>query len=368
MIKKVLSLMILFLMISFFVSPVYATDPGTFTKVTGKYPNDIDYRNSLVDWNGYNLDFDIIKDTAGGLDPLNTNIYLIINGVNQFNLQTWDKLYPNDPQDYQYKLRITNTQKQLILRVLFDRKADTYTLTTGDYLGVYPRNHAGDLNAFAFYFRIYFSGFLDINFGSVYISDNLIQSNTGVINNFSKGVWIRDKNMETIDNFEIDNETTQPIKTGYGGDITTTSQRAIYNFTNRITNVKSVDLIFQISANPYDPRPEITYFINEIGFFASEQVVLPDYNVDTDFQIYEPTICALLDIACISRNMIGEFSNNIYNKLGAESIASGVMSVYDTVFYPVYIINNTSWQNGILSIYAILSIGVLYLIVKRVLS
>jgi hypothetical protein len=66
--------------------------------------------------------------------------------------------------------------------------------------------------------------------------------------------------------------------------------------------------------------------------------------------------------------MIGEFSNNIYNKLGAESIASGVMSVYDTVFYPVYIINNTSWQNGILSIYTILSIGVLYLIVKRVLS
>lgn len=369
MIKKYL-IMVLFLSLSLFlIMPVHAADPGTFTKETDIYPNDLDYRNSLVDWNGYNMEIDIIKDTAGGLDPQITQVVLRINGSDVYTLSTWDKLYPSDPQDYQYKLRMTSQQKTDFLKLLFDRKAENMNVVSAlqNYVFVYTRNNPNNLNAFALYFRIYFTSLLNINFQSFYISDSLSQNYTGVLSTFNKGIMFKDVNGDLIENITVDTQATQPVNTSTG--LTpTVMQRANYNFTNRITNIKSIDLVYQISANAYDPRPQLAYYINEIGFFASAQVILPDLDVDTDFQIYAPTICGSFDFGCVARNLIGEFSNNIYKRLGAEDLASGVMGIYDTIFYPVYIIDNTAWQNGILSIYAIISLGVLYLIVKRVLQ
>lgn len=366
MIKKIFGITTLLFLSIFLIMPVYASDPGTYTKEIDIFPNDLDYRNSLVDWNGYNLSMEIIKDTAGGLDPQATHLYLRVDNVDVIILTTWDKLYPNDPQDYQYKLRMTSSQQQQILSLLFDRKAQDMDVQTGrNYIFIYTRNAVGNLNAFALYFRIYFTGLLDINFGSFYISDNVVQNYTGVLNNFTKGIMFKDKDGNILENITVDTSDTQNIATS--SSLTPRAQqRSIYNFTNRITNIKSIDLVYQLSANAYDPRPQLAYHINEIGFFASEQVILPNYDIDTDFQIYEPTVCGILDLACVSRNLIGELSNTVYNRLGADSIASSILDIYDTLFYPVYIIENSSWQNAILAIYIMLPIGIIVMIIKRV--
>lgn len=356
--KRLLSI-ILFLSLSLFlVMPVYAAEPPAFEKTTNVFPGDLDYRNSLIDWNGYNLDFAIIKDMAGGLDPATFGLLVYINGVLDFTRSTWTKLN-NDPQDFQYYLNLSTSELTKIKTILFDRDA-TSTITNRTTLQFVTYNQQ-TTQGFTVYFRLSFKSLLNINFNGFYISDRLNQSAPGVISYFQKGIWLRDKEGNTIINSIVDNETTQPIGA-------TAQQYAYYQFNQKFTNVKELDVIYQYSANNYNPTPEIYYFISEIGLFADAQVILPDLDVDTDFQIYVPTICGAFDLGCVSRNLIGEFSNNIYKRLGAENIASGIMNIYDTLFYPVYIVDAAAWQNGIISIYAIIGIGVLYLIVKRVLS
>jgi hypothetical protein len=329
MIKKYLGL-VLFLSLSLFlVMPVYAAEPDPFEKITDVYPGDLDYRNSLIDWNGYNLDFDIYWNKQGGLPPDIHRLFVYENETIIYTLSNWDY----DAGLDLYKLRLNAEQRAKTFKTL-----------------------------------------LNINLGSIYIADSLNQSHVGLISAFAITIDIigienaigGGQATFIMDRLTLETETTHPIGTG---SIAAGRQLAQYNFINKYTNVHALYYNFVISANSYVPDTARTeYYIYQLGFFADSQVILPDLNVDTDFQIYEPTTCGAIDLGCVSRNLIGEFSNNIYKRLGAENMASGVMSIYDTIFYPVYIVNNVAWQNGILSIYAIVSLGVLYLIVKRVLS
>jgi hypothetical protein len=112
---------------------------------------------------------------------------------------------------------------------------------------------------------------------------------------------------------------------------------------------------------------EYAYFtIHQIGLFATIQTILPNLDIDTDFQIFTPTLCGVAGLGCELKNLIGEFSNAIYKQLGAEGIALGIMNIYDVIFYPVYIIADPAWQSSILLMYAILTVGLILLIVKRV--
>lgn len=360
---------ILFLSLSLFlVMPVHAADAPPFEKTTDVYPGDLDYRNSLVDWNGYNIDLVMYWNKAGGLPPDSVAFYTYINNQISIATDNWVNI-----GDSIFQLNLSNSQKTEIKNILFSR-----TYNPNNYIRIRFTQKDFNLSGFLFEFRVTFSSLLNINLGSVFIMDMIRQESAGMISYFNKSVDI-----VGIENtigggqatfiqaqVQIDNETTQAISTSVYPTPGTDTQRqfANYNFISKYTNVHQLNYNFVISLNNYDPRPRGNYYIFQLGFFADTQVILPDLDVDTDFQIYAPTTCGAFDLGCVSRNLIGEFSNNIYNRLGAENIASGIMNIYDTIFYPVYIIDAAAWQNGIISIYAIIGIGVLYLIVKRVLG
>lgn len=356
MIKKVIGFVVLCFCALFFVVPVQAAEPSPFTKTTDVFPGDLDYRNSLVDWNGYNIDIVLYWSKQGGLPPSFIDVSVVKLGSTLFTVNTWDSI-----GDSIFQLRLTNTQKNQLKGVLFSR---IYEINS--YMYMFGRTT--NTNAFLMEIRVEFKSLLNINLGSVYVSDALFQSNSGLLSGFSKTldiVGIEDTTESPLDfvmqRITLDTQATQPIGTG-----SLVWQRANYNFITKYTNVGKLYYNVVMSANSYDPpTAALTYYINQLGFFADTQVVLPNLNVDADFQIYQPTTCGFGDIACISRNLIGEFSNTIYNRLGADNIASGILEIYDTVFYPVYIIDNVAWQNSILAIYAMLSIGIIIIIVKR---
>ena len=343
MIKRLLGI-ILFLSLSLFlVMPVYAADE--FTKTTPVETGALDYRNSLIDWSGYNVDIDIIWDQRSGNLPNTFNLGVWVSGW-QFFASTWDCV------DYICELVLTPTQKQLVKNVIFSREynEDRYIVMFG------PEQTGGYFAEF----RIKFKSLLQINFKSVYIIDSYY-SNISLtdIDSWYKTIVFEDSQDNLLGGIVLDNETTQSY-----GDI----QKAQYNFNNKYTNIKAIYLNYWNTKETTAYNSSIYNIIYQVALFADSQVILPNLDIDTDFQIYEPTICGAIDLGCVSRNLIGEFSNNIYKRLGAENMASGVMEIYDTIFYPVYIIDAVAWQNGIIAIYGFLSIGVLYLIVKRVLS
>lgn len=342
--KRLLSI-ILFLSLSLFlVMPVYAADE--FTKTTGVEIESLDYRNSLIDWSGFNIEIDIIWDKRGGASPTSAFAALYVDFSLSFILTTWEY---NAEEDIYYLL-MSSSQQQQIKSVLFGRyySDNTFLMLGADQQMPY----------YFFEVRIRFKSLLNINFKSMYIADRLGGNNEQYTNEIYKVVSLESDNL-LVAGILIDNTNTQ------GWNVT---QKAQYNFVNKYTNIEQIYLSYVHSKETSPIDVYTAAFIHQIGIFADSQVILPDLDIDTDFQIYEPTICGAFDLGCVSRNLIGEFSNNIYKRLGAENIASGIMNIYDTIFYPVYIIDDASWQNGIISIYAIIGIGVLYLIVKRVLG
>lgn len=356
---------ILFLSLSLFlVMPVNAAEPPQFTKNIDVYPGDLDYRNTLVDWNGYNIDIVLYWNKQGGLLPDTLGFLCVLSGTTIINKSTSSWV---DIGDSIFQLNLNTTEKNQIKGIMFSRQEI-------DNSFCYFSSRTIDFDPFLLEIRLEFNSLLNIDFNSIYVKDFLRQARTGLLSGFAKTLDLVGQENTIgggkadfiIKRFTLDNETTQPITTGV---VTPIIQRANYNFINKYTGVKKIYYNVVISANAYDPADSfMQYGIYQLGFFATTQTILPDLDVDTDFQIYEPTICGAFDLGCVSRNLIGEFSNNIYKRLGAENIASGIMNIYDTLFYPVYIVDAAAWQNGIISIYAIIGIGVLYLIVKRVLS
>lgn len=357
MIKKLLISALFLLLSLFLIVPVHAAEPPAFQKTTDVFVGDLDYRNSLVDWNGYNIDIVLYWSKQGGLPPSFIDVSVVKLGSALFTVNTWDSI-----GDSIFQLRLTNTQKNQLKGVLFSR---IYEINS--YVQIFTRTIT--TAAFLMEVRVEFKSLLNINLGSIYVSDSLFQSHTGLLNGFSKTVdivGVEDTTGSPVDfvmqRITLDTELTQPISSPSG----LVWQRANYNFITKYTNVGKLYYNVVMSANSYDPATaSLVYYLNQLGFFADSQVILPDLSIDTDFQIYEPTTCSAIDIACVSRNLIGEFSNNIYKRFGAETIASGVMDIYDTIFYPVYMIDNSAWQNGVISIYGIVVLGVLYLLLKR---
>lgn len=356
MIKKTIGIITLLFLSVFLIMPVYAAEPPAFEKTTDVFVGDLDYRNSLVDWNGYNVDIVLYWNKAGGLPPSFIDVSVVKLGTTLFTVNTWDNI-----GDSIFKLRLTTAQENQLKGVLFSR---IYEINSYVYLFGRTITTA----AFLMEIRIEFKSLLNINLSSIYVSDALVQSHIGLLSGFAKTVdliGIEDategSNDFVMQRITLDTQATQPI-----GTSSLVWQRANYNFINKYTNVKKIYFNAVLSANSYDPATaSLTYYINQLGFFADSQTILPDLSIDTDFQIYAPTTCGAIDIACVSRNLIGEFSNNIYKRFGADTIASGVMDIYDTIFYPVYMIDNSAWQNGVISIYGIVVLGVLYLLLKR---
>lgn len=347
MIKKIFGIITFFALCLFLIMPVHAQE-NIFTKQTGVYTTDLDYRNSLIDWNGFNIEFNIFWDKRGGASPSNPRVYVFDESDNiLFTLTNF--IY--DDETEMFKLSMTTTQENIIKATLFDRTTEQANRRI--YID-FTRIHT----QFIFFeIRLRFKSLLNINFGSVYTDDNW--SGDAIIlpdSDFSKVITFYKDDL-AITGILLDDETTQ---------IYSNRQRALYNFSNTITNIDAIFLSYTLS-KPTSVNPQnLGVTLREIGLFASSQVVLPDLDIDTDFQIYEPTICGLLDLACVSRNLIGELSNTVYNRLGADSIASSVLDIYDALFYPVYIIENTAWQNAILAIYIMLPIGIIVMLVKRV--
>jgi hypothetical protein len=361
MIKRLIGIITFFALSLFLIMPVYSAEPDPFEKTIDVYPGDLDYRNSLVDWNGYNLDLTIYWTKQGGLPPDSARIIVYENNVEVINIGTW--IYNSDID--MYYLSMSNTTKNTILRVIYSR-----TVNIQNYVRILARTT--DTDAFLFETRLTFKSLMNINLGSIYIADMLYQSNSGLISGYQSNIDIigienvigGGQAEFTMARLVLETESTRPIATE---GVALTKQYANYNFITKYTNVHALNFNLVISANSYDPSTaNVSYFIYQLGFFADSQVILPELDIDTDFQIYVPTICGILDLACISRNLIGELSNTVYNRLGADSIASGIMAIYDTIFYPVYIIDNSAYQNAILSIYGMLVIGLLIIIIKRV--
>lgn len=342
MIKKLLGIITFFALSLFLIMPVYAADE--FTKTTGVEIESLDYRNSLIDWSGFNIEIDIIWDKRGGASPTSAFAALYVDSSLSFVLNTWEY---NAEEDIYYLL-MSSSQQQQIKSVLFGRyySDNTFLMLGADQQMPY----------YFFEVRIRFKSLLNINFKSMYIADRLGGNNEQYTDDIYKVVSLESDNL-LVAGILIDNTNTQ------GWNVT---QKAQYNFVNKYTNIEQIYLSY-VHTKLTSPIDVYTVaFIHQIGIFADSQVILPDLDIDTDFQIYEPTICGILDLACVSRNLIGELSNTVYNRLGADTIASGIMAVYDTIFYPVYIIDNAAYQNAILSIYAMLVIGIVILIVKRV--
>lgn len=341
MIKKIFGITTLLFLSVFLIMPVYAAD--NFTKTTGVDTESLDYKNSLIDWSGFNIDIDIIWDKRGGASPTNAFAALYINSDKIFETRTWEYSAEEDI----YYLFLNNTQKQQIKNVIFSR---SYFDSNFLMLGADQQ-----IPYYFFEVRIKFKSLLNINFKSIYIADRLGGNNEQYTDDIYKVVSL-ESNELLVAGILIDDTNLQ------GWNIT---QKALYNFVDKYTNIEQIYLSYVHSklTSPIDVYT--VAFIHQIAIFADTQVILPDLDIDTDFQIYEPTICGAIDIACVSRNLIGEFSNNIYKRFGADTIASGVMDIYDTIFYPVYMIDNSAWQNGVISIYGIVVLGVLYLLLKR---
>lgn len=364
MIKKIFGITTLLFLSIFLIMPVYASEPNPFEKITDVYPGDLDYKNSLVDWNGYNLDLVMYWNKAGGLPPDRVTAFIYIDNVIVFQNGIWNNL-----GDSLFQLNLSESQKTIIKNVIFSR-----TYNSQNYFRISFTQEDLNTSNFLFEFRITFNSLLNINLGSVYIIDQVRQERTGMLNYFNKTVDIVGIE-NTIgggaatfiqEQIYLDDETTQPIITSANTTSWTDNQLAQYNFIQKYTNVHALNFNFVVSMNEYDPRPRGNYYIHQLGFFADTQVILPDLDIDTDFQIYEPTICGILDLACVSRNLIGELSNTVYNRLGADNIASSILDIYDTLFYPVYIIENSAWQNAILAIYVMFPLGIIIMIIKRV--
>lgn len=361
MIKKIFGITTLLFLSIFLIMPVYALEPEQFEKITDVYPGDLDYRNSLVDWNGYNLDFNVYWSKQGGLALNLATMVVVENSVTFATLNTW--VYNSDLD--LYVLSMTSAQKAKILKILYSRTYDS-----ADFIGFVAGTVSTD--QFLFETRLTFKSLLNINLGSVFVIDSVYQSHSGLLSAFQNNIDIigienaigGGQAEFNIARIKLDDELTHPIGTG---SITAGRQFAQYNFISKFTNVHALNFNIVLSANSYDPpTANLQYYIYQLGFFADTQVILPDLNIDTDFQIYQPTICGILDLACVSRNLIGELSNTVYNRLGADSIASSIIDIYDTLFYPVYIIDNSAWQNAILAIYVMFPIGIIIMIIKRV--
>ena len=345
MIKRLFGIITFLALSLFLIMPVSAADE--FTKTTPVEIEDLDYRNSLVDWKGLNVEIEIYWDKRGGLSPDAAYIILYQNYVISVNVDVWNY----DAETEMYLAYLDETSKRNILSVLFSR-----SLNLGNVLILGGATQGED---YMFEVRINFKSLLNTNFGSFYSIDRFTGTNEIDINYIDKIVNFGLKNGDLVGGILLDDMTGQ----GYN-----TTQQALYNFVDKYTNIKSIYLSYIQSKKDTGYLSGTSVFIYQLGFFADSQVILPELDIDADFQIYAPTICGILNLACVSRNLIGEFSNTLYKSLGAESMAGGVMDIYDTLFYPVYIINNAAWQNGILSIYLMLTIGVLYLIVKRVIT
>ena len=344
MIKRLFGIITFLALSLFLVMPVYAVPQ--FTKTTAVEVEDLDFRNSIIDWNGKNVDINFIWDKRTGGTPANAWVEFYFNGSQAFLLNQW-----NCDQENICTLVITESQKTGIKNIIFGRGYDS-----SSFLILYGTEQ----NAFYFLnMAITFSTLLNVNLGSVHIIDAYDATSQDAISYWEKNIILGDKDFLPFASITLDNDTTQIFRD---------TQKAQYSFVNKFTNVETVLLNYYQSKETTASPSHIVNIIWHIAFFADSQVIMPDTNVAVDFQIYAPTVCGILDLACVSRNLIGEFSNTIYNQLGAESMASGVMEIYDTLFAPVYIVNNAAWQNGILSIYLMLTIGVLYLIIKRVLT
>ena len=339
--KKILSTIIIFLMVVFLASPVNATP--LFTK-TLAYPEDLDYQNTLVDYNGYNVDFDIFWSKLSGSAPLYADFRCYKNGAYQFGSSTWEQIDIGE-----YRLVLTLSQKADVKNILFSRVYEY-----NSYCQILGQNPTG---TFVLETQIEFKTLLNVNIHSIYLADKYTASSVNVVDSFYKAINFYDKQDIVIASVLLDYETTQPFNQ---------VQNVVYVFANKYTAVQKIQLAYGMTIEAIY-EDEYAYFtIHQIGLFATIQTILPNFDIDTDFQIFTPTLCGVAGLGCELKNLIGEFSNTIYKQLGAEGIALGIMNIYDVIFYPVYIIADLAWQSSILLIYAILTVGLILLIVKRV--
>jgi hypothetical protein len=339
--KKILSTIIIFLMVVFLASPVNATP--LFTK-TPAYPEDLDYQNTLVDYNGYNVDFEVIWSKLSGLAPLYADFTCYKNGAYQFGSSTWEQIDIG-----KYRLSLTQSQKDIVKNILFSRLYEY-----NSYCQILGQNPTG---TFVLETQVNFKTLLNVNLHSVYLADKYTASSSNVVTNFYKTINVYDKQDILIASILLDEKATQPFDQ---------VQNAVYVFSNKYTAVQKIQLAYGMTIEPIY-EDEYAYFtIHQIGLFATIQTILPNLDIDTDFQIFTPTLCGVAGLGCELKNLIGEFSNTIYKQLGAEGIALGIMNIYDVIFYPVYIIADPAWQSSILLMYAILTVGLILLIVKRV--
>jgi len=304
----------------------YSTlDPLTYTQFdTNDYSNmgedltSINYSQSVIDNYGDNVDIDVyayVYDTGPIGVVYNTAYYIENNHPTlKYNDQeyvlSWEYV---DYSEYVIHLVMSDVQKEILKRILFDRFIDP------------------DTQYFAFDVQ---------STGASYVKLWFSLTNTFRLNVDIESVLIS-RDVQTDNAFNIENIMYFKFYDKYGdillpalkmivGDVFET--RLIDNFGSQYTDISQFAIEMELtSPDEDDPYTVEHHFLYELGIFSSSDIVFIAPGSPEIDQLWDSQVCNWYDLVCQSKNAINSLFTDIYNALHIGEIINAFNSVIASI-------------------------------------
>ena len=307
----------------------------------------LDFQKSVIGYAGDNITIDFYYYDAGHFEfaPViyKPQLSYVFNDT-QYNVN-W--ILVNELNTRYFVADLTQLDRLRIKTILFDRDIET------GYLVLYDTSNAEFKRNY--FMEIKSSTIFKINVESLYIRGEHKITNGNADAYFGSRITFYDRNGRYYGGSNILN--------AYNYE----DFSELYTFSQRYTDINAFKLSF-INYMQDDDEPTRTELIlYEIALFATSQVFIPNFDIPdgSPFLVFETYTCGVFDVACGIRNLTVELSSFVYEQFGAETVAAGLMQVYDTAFSPLDLIEDSGIKSIVAILYVVVPVGIIVMLVKR---
>ena len=307
----------------------------------------LDFQKSVIGYAGDNITIDFYYYDAGHFEyaPViyKPQLSYVFNDT-QYNVN-W--ILVNELNTRYFVADLTQLDRLRIKTILFDRDIET------GYLVLYDTSNAEFKRNY--FMEIKSSTIFKINVESLYIRGEHKITNGNADAYFGSRITFYDRNGRYYGGSNILN--------AYNDE----DFSELYTFSQRYTDINAFKLSFINYMQDDDEPTRAELILYEIALFATSQVFIPNFDIPdgSPFLVFETYTCGVFDVACGIRNLTVELSSFVYEQFGAETVAAGLMQVYDAAFSPLDLIEDSGIKSIVAVLYVVVPVGIIVMLVKR---